>query len=126
VALIDPNPLVEPRTTPPPKDRKTKGAMRTSARRWGCLAVLLSATLLLAVSLALRWQGATTQITLVNESGHDVRVDLVQFADKPVSLSGPLQSYRENGGKQKSIRYQSIYFQRIKPKDIPIRIEYTD
>jgi hypothetical protein len=70
--------------------------------------------------------GAHTQITIVNESGHDVQIDLMQFGDTPVAFSRPLESYREGDDRQKSIHYQAIYFQDIKPFDIPVRVRYRE
>jgi hypothetical protein len=62
----------------------------------------------------------------VNESGHDVQIDLLQFDDAPVIFSRPLEFYREDDDKQKSIHYQVVYFQDIKPLDIPVRVRYTE
>jgi hypothetical protein len=70
--------------------------------------------------------GAHTQITIVNESGHDVQIELMQFDDAPVTFSRPLESYREGDPKQKSIHYQAIYFQDIKSLGIPVRVRYTE
>jgi hypothetical protein len=71
-------------------------------------------------------RGAHTQITIVNECGHDVQIDLMQFDDAPVAFSRTLEAYRDGDVRQKSIHYQAIYFQVIKPLDIPVRIRYRE
>jgi hypothetical protein len=70
--------------------------------------------------------GAHTQITVFNESGHDVQISLIRFDQHHDQFSGVLEAKRKDDPDQSVRRYQTIYFRDIVPRRFPVEIRYTE